>query len=201
MLRKIEKSIFLTKPIIGIVGRKDNEIIKVNNSIVKAIIKCGGNPILILPSNRLKDILKICDGIVMPGGTDIYDYDKYICNYAIENDIPLFGICLGMQIMVNTIELNTKNHNNVTHKITTIKGSIIGKIIGNSYVNSRHNYHAVDVGNYKVTAYSDDGIIEAIEYPNKKFNVGVQWHPEDMIDFDIKQFNLIKEFINATECK
>ena len=86
MLRKIEKSIFLTKPIIGIVGRKDNEIIKVNNSIVKAIIKCGGNPILILPSNRLKDILKICDGIVMPGGTDIYDYDKYICNYAIEND-------------------------------------------------------------------------------------------------------------------
>ncbi|MBQ6283142.1 MAG: gamma-glutamyl-gamma-aminobutyrate hydrolase family protein [Bacilli bacterium] len=201
MLRKIEKSIFLTKPIIGIVGRKDNEIIKVNNSIVKAIIKCGGNPILILPSNRLKDILKICDGIVMPGGTDIYDYDKYICNYAIENDIPLFGICLGMQIMVNTIELNIKNHNNVTHKITTIKGSIIGKIIGNSYVNSRHNYHVVDVGNYKVTAYSDDGIIEAIEYPNKKFNIGVQWHPEDMIDFDIKQFNLIKEFINATECK
>ena len=201
MLRKIEKSIFLTKPIIGIVGRKDNEIIKVNNSIVKAIIKCGGNPILILPSNRLKDILKICDGIVMPGGTDIYDYDKYICNYAIENDIPLFGICLGMQIMVNTIELNIKNHNNVTHKITTIKGSIIGKIIGNSYVNSRHNYHVVDVGNYKVTAYSDDGIIEAIEYPNKKFNIGVQWHPEDMIDFDIKQFNLIKELINATECK
>ena len=134
----------------------------------------------------------------MPGGTDIYDYDKYICRYAIENDIPLLGICLGMQIMANSIELNKVNHNNITHKINTIGTSIISKIVGNCYANSRHNFHVTDIGNYKVSAYSEDGIIEAIEYPSKKFNVGVQWHPEDMIDFDVKQFNLFKEFIKAT---
>ena len=132
-------------------------------------------------------------------GYTIYDYDKYICRYAIENDIPLLGICLGMQIMANSIELNKVNHNNITHKINTIGTSIISKIVGNCYVNSRHNFHVTDIGNYKVSAYSEDGIIEAIEYPSKKFNVGVQWHPEDMIDFDVKQFNLFKEFIKATK--
>lgn len=201
MLRKIEKSIFLTKPIIGIVGRQEKDIVKVNNNIVKSILKCGGNPILILPTDDLEDILKICDGIVMPGGVDIYDYDKYVLKYAIEHDVPILGICLGMQIMANTIVTNTKNHSNVTHKIKTVEGSIINRIIGNSYVNSRHNYHVENVGKYKITAYSEDGIIEAIEYPNNRFNVGVQWHPEDMIDFDIKQLNLIKEFINATKYK
>ncbi len=199
MLKKIEKSIFLTKPIIGIVGRKNEDYIKVNNNIVNAINKLGGIPVLILPANDIEKVLKLCDGIIMPGGTDIYNYDKYICNYAIEKDIPLLGICLGMQIMANSIEKNINNHYLITHKIKTKEGSIINKIIGDNYVNSRHNYHVVDIGNYNVSAYSEDGYIEAIEYPNKKFVVGVQWHPEDMIDFDKNELNLIKYFIETTK--
>ena len=39
---KIEKSIFLSKPLIGIVGRRVDSIYKVNNSVVEKIIKCGG---------------------------------------------------------------------------------------------------------------------------------------------------------------
>lgn len=199
MLKKVEKSIFLTKPIIGIVGRKNEDYIKVNNNIVNAINKLGGIPVLILPANDIEKVLKLCDGIIMPGGTDIYNYDKYICNYAIEKDIPLLGICLGMQIMANSIEKNINNHYLITHKIKTKEGSIINKIIGDNYVNSRHNYHVVDIGNYNVSAYSEDGYIEAIEYPNKKFVVGVQWHPEDMIDFDKNELNLIKYFIETTK--
>ena len=44
MLNKIEKSIFLTKPLIGIVGRKIDDIYKVNKNIVLKIIECGGIP-------------------------------------------------------------------------------------------------------------------------------------------------------------
>lgn len=200
MLKKVEKSIFLTKPIIGIVGRRNEEFTKVNNSIINAIIKSGGIPILILPTSNedLMSVLKLCKGIVMPGGFNIYDYDKFICNYAIEYDIPILGICLGMQIMADSIELNKNNHNGNTHKIKTLKSSIINRIIGDSYVNSRHDYHVTNAGNYKITAYSEDGYIESIEYPNKKFIIGVQWHPEDMIDYDSKQFDLLKKFIEAT---
>ena len=101
--------------------------------------------------------------------------------------------------MANSIEKNINNHYLITHKIKTKEGSIINKIIGDNYVNSRHNYHVVDIGNYNVSAYSEDGYIEAIEYPNKKFVVGVQWHPEDMIDFDKNELNLIKYFIETTK--
>ena len=51
MLKKVEKSIFFTKPIIGIVGRKNNDIYKVNKSLVNKIIVSGGIPLLILPTN------------------------------------------------------------------------------------------------------------------------------------------------------
>lgn len=195
MLNKIEKSIFLTKPVIGIVARYVDDIYKVNKNIVLKIEKAGGIPILILPTNfnDLKNILYLCDGIVMPGGKDIYEYDKYICNYAIVNDIPLLGICLGMQIMASEYLDKTKsNHKNVTHKIYTKKGSVVNGLVGDTYVNSRHIECITNPGEYVVTAYSNDGCIEAIEHPTNKFNIGVQWHPEDM-DSD----ELFNEFIKA----
>ena len=205
MLKKVEKSIFLTKPIIGIVGRYESDYVKVNNSVMNAIISCGGIPILILPveNSEMDKVLKLCSGILLPGGTDIYSYDKYICKYAIDNDIPILGICLGMQVMgtidKDSLKKNVTKHLGVTHKIKTIKGTLINKIIGDTFVNSRHKEHITDPGIYKVSAYSLDGYIEALEHPTNKFNVGVQWHPEDLIDSDIKEFNLIKEFINS--CK
>ena len=202
MLKKIEKSIFLTKPIIGVVGRKIDNYFKINESVKNAIEKCGGIPFLILPNENIDEVLELCDGIIMPGGTDIYDYDKYICEYCIKNDKPVLGICLGMQIMacINNDYLvkNEFNHHGTYHKINTKKGSIINKVIGDTIVNSRHNEHVTNVDEYIVTATSEDGYIEAIEYPNKRFNIGVQWHPEDMLD-DIKEYNLIKMFIDS--CK
>ena len=177
MLKKIEKSIFLTKPIIGVVGRKIDNYFKINESVKNAIEKCGGIPFLILPNENIDEVLELCDGIIMPGGTDIYDYDKYICEYCIKNEF---------------------NHQGTYHKINTKKGSIINKVIGDTIVNSRHNEHVTNVDEYIVTATSEDGYIEAIEYPNKRFNIGVQWHPEDMLD-DIKEYNLIKMFIDS--CK
>lgn len=195
MLKKIEKSIFLSKPVIGIVARKIDSIYKVNENVVKKINKYGGVPILILPTMDLEIVLKLCDGIVMPGGSDIYDYDRFILRYAINNDIPILGICLGMQIMEEKYLCKTNTlHQGTTHKIITKKGSIIDRVIKNNLVNSRHNECISNTSEYIVTAVSDDGVIEAIEKVDNKFNVGVQWHPEDLDD-DL----LFDEFILA--CK
>ncbi len=115
------------KPIIGIVGK--SQTIKNNKSTIfvmdnyrKAILECGGIPILILPPQivdyekmtgaeigRLTDNdieilnkqLSLCSGILFQGGSRIFDYDKYICKYANDYKIPLLGVCLGMQIMCN----------------------------------------------------------------------------------------------------
>ena len=185
MLEKIEKSIFLTKPIIGIVARKIDNIYKVNENVVKKIVKNGGIPILILPTNfkDLLSVLNICNGIVMPGGSDIYECDRFIFKYSTDNDIPILGICLGMQIMEENFLTKTKtNHQEINHNIITKKGSIINRLIGDTLVNSRHNKCISDSKDYYITARSIDGCIEAIEHKINKFNVGVQWHPEDLED-------------------
>ena len=46
--------------------------------------------------------IELCDGIILPGGEKTFEYDTYVVNYCIKNDIPILGICLGMQIMAST---------------------------------------------------------------------------------------------------
>ena len=50
-----------------------------------------------------------------------------------------------------------------------------------------------------VTVKSSDGVVEAIEQVGERFVIGVQWHPEMMIEKDINSQRLFKEFIN--ECR
>jgi len=51
--------------------------------------------------------------------------------------------------------------------------------------------------NLNISAISKEGYIEAIEDPNKNFFIGVQWHPESMIEYDEKQNNLFKYFVKC----
>ena len=65
-------------------------------------------------------------------------------------------------------------------------------------VNSYHKRHVTENHIYQTVAYSEDGLIEAIEYPSDTFNIGVQWHPERMNDFDEPSQKLMEYFVN--EC-
>ena len=55
------------------------------------------------------------------------------------------------------------------------------------------------IGNLKLLAKSEDGIVEAIQVKDKKFIVGLQWHPESMFTYDNVQYKIFKYFINI--CK
>ena len=68
------------------------------------------------------------------------------------------------------------------------------------FVNSAHHQAVKDLGkNLIANAYSEDGIIEGIEAIDKTFCIGVQWHPEFLIDNnDIK---ILESFIKISKEK
>ena len=136
-----------------------------------------------LSIDELKDMrksLSICDAIIKPGALRIYGYERYIYNYALEKDIPYLGICAGMQLMANTENIKNDTNHFQDHYIKILENTLLSEIIGEKeiLVNSRHNYHIKNSGENSVCALSNDGIIEAIYNQNKKFHLGVQWHPE-----------------------
>lgn len=194
---------------------------------IDAIENFGGEPCLYLSlESPIPDNLQGIDGLLIPGGGDIdprrYNepriHDKGIskikgvsksrdtlelqlCQMALEADIPIFGICRGIQVMSVATggslyqDIHTQLANCLLHKdgqsiydaqhyIKIQPNSLLNQLTSDSYteVNSAHHQAVKVMGNgFIVTAQSEDGIIEAIEDPSKKFVIGVQYHPERML--------------------
>ena len=237
------------KPIIGIIVRPhktetDLDCMMVLDGYRRSVILSGGVPLFICPTQNVnfsithpKDapkvtdeekedlirMLKMCDGIIMSGGSRMYDYDLVITDYAYKNDIPVLGICLGMQIMVSYLlkeEIRTNvlekidiekyiNHNELelpyVHNVTLNKDSKLFSILGKDTikVNSRHKYVAKnkEYDNFDIIAFSEEGFPEGIEVKDKKFFIGVQWHPETMYDYDENMRKIFEFFIDITKEK
>lgn len=162
----------------------------------------------------LESVLSLCDGFILPGGDTWYRLDEVVIDYAIRKDKPLLAICLGMQALSkmligekrigydNTIKNNTLiNHlepnNNYVHSVIIDKNSKLYSIIGDEEitVNSRHSYHVPELDNTLVSARSSDGLIEGVELKDKKFIIGVQWHPESNLE-DEHSKKLFKAFFD-----
>lgn len=193
--------------IIGIVTRKsksdENHITNiVYNEVVNAIKTNGGLPIGLILEEDYKELIDICDGLVFQGGDDFEDYDFEALKYAYDNDIPTLGICLGMQMMGvlfkgNMIDINNHKKNlDYAHSVKIKRDTKLYRIFNRDIikVNSRHK-SVIKNTNLEICALSNDGYVEAIEDTNKKFFIGVQWHPESMINYDEKQNNIFKTLI------
>lgn len=203
--------------VIGISMRLIDGSFKISANLINKIKKEGGVPLPILPGfeDSLLHIFKLCDGYIIPGGVTWHETDELIIKYAIRNDLPLLGICAGMQALANihnfnkdipsdqTIPIGNNTHQSqkeYVHNIRVVNPfleSILKKKI--IRVNSRHNFTIVKEDFFVIDAYSEDGVIEAIHLPNKKFILGMQWHPEDLNDdFSARIF---KSFVDACKNK
>lgn len=160
----------------------------------------------------LYTILDMCDGLILQGGWQNDYYEIEVAKYAIERDIPIIGICAGFNNLVFALGGDVKRHKNedhniyepgFVHKIEIEKSSKLYNIFQEEIVsvNSIHKFVAndSDIKGFKITAHSEDGLVEAFELEDKKFIMGIKWHPELMIDIDLRMNNIFVEFLEA--CK
>lgn len=152
------------------------------------------------------------DGVLLTGGNDLNccnqnaisqrrdNYEKEILKYCITNDIPVFGICRGMQIIAEYFGSSFKkveNQVNVQYELTINEESRYKIYLERLMkVNSYHNFGIDKLSNeLRVSAYNKDDIIKAIEH--KEYRVfGQMWHSEREIPFIKNEIELIKEFFN-----
>ncbi len=140
-----------------------------------------------------------------------YQFEKaLIHSWITKSKKPLLGICLGSQwinvasggsLIQDIPSAIGGNHRNVNHNITLDPDSKLSGIFGSTAfeVNSSHHQAVKDLGEgLRVVAKSPDGVIEATETTDPdRFLIGVQWHPERLIETDTSQSKLFNAFIEA----
>lgn len=175
----------------------------------------------------LNTILEKCDGFVLQGGLSDDYYEFYIAEYALENNIPIIGICAGFNTLAiatgsnivsgNTLGIDEKLHNvydkDFRHHIDVAKGTILYDAFHTEsmFVNSLHkrflsksyldtNPSRVEV-NATVTDILKNGsrctTVEAFTVQDVTFAMGVKWHPEVMEEEHKRK--LFERFLTA--CK
>lgn len=158
--------------------------------------------------------IDICDGIILEGGIVICNYEQEIARYCIEKNKPILGICCGCinmalatggSLSFENYEYLKEKHfsleNIEMHDVKISNESKLFELIKTEKfnTNSIHKCKLSDVGEYDIKGYADDGIIELIEYKDKKFNIGVQWHPELIYKSQEEQNEIFKKFIEIVK--
>ncbi len=191
---------------------------------VRAIQMNGGVPVLIPAAMAAEDVeaaVSFCDGILIPGGDDVTPWycdeeplpvigtfrpeidDAWlkVGRYALENKIPMLGICKGHQtlnvLMGGSLyqdlslqggeliqHLQRFNRTYLTHHVEVVEGTRLAGLFGAGKLktNSMHHQAVKKLGKgLKISARACDGTVEGIE-DEEGLIMGVQWHPEDLVD-------------------
>jgi putative glutamine amidotransferase len=192
------------------------------HSYIRKVEQAGGIALVIPPrldsaddDHRLvRELLSRLDAVIIAGGADLapelYDAERHpsaqesrpdrdttelaIAQVSAELDLPVLGICRGMQVMAvaggGTLEqhlperVGHDDHSPApatygTHPVDTVAGTRVGGLLG-ARVDVPHYHHqsVLTCPGYSPSAWAPDGTLEAMEDPRAAFRVAVQWHPE-----------------------
>lgn len=186
---------------------------------VTALTRAGALALLVPHEGPIEAILDTVDGLVVSGGDfdvppsyygeqprsglrtlapERSDAERRLCALALERDMPILGVCGGMQLL-NVLRggtlyqdlaerSGTERHEQAhdkrepAHSVELAPRSLLHEIFDGRdsiRVNSTHHQIIRELGTDVVaTGLAPDGVIEAIELTDRTFAVGVQWHPE-----------------------
>ena len=219
------------------IGAEDQDWQLIAQDYLNAVWRAGAVPVL-LPvdgdADRVLAMLDMVDGLLISGGNDVSPemygssenkcgtldakrdgMEKILLEKALEKDMPVLGICRGIQLMNAALggtlhqdlpsegypshTITDYSRNTPTHTVEVKEGTLLADIIGNgeTAVNSFHHQAVDTLGNgLEAAAVSKEGIVEAVVMPEKKFVLAVQWHPEMMFDSE-KQQKIFAAFVEA----
>lgn len=232
----------MNKPVIGVTPLYDDEkeSIWMIPGYMEVLTACNALPVMLpFDSENADEMLKLCDGFLFTGGHDVnpklYNeeplpacgmannkkdcLEKELFIRAYEYDMPVFGICRGIQFInavlggtlyqhipeqmeTNIAHKMSPPYDNIQHNVKILKGTPLYSVINkeNIGVNSYHHQGIKDLSDKVLPmAYADDGLVEAIYCPDKKYIQAVQWHPELSWRSDSDQLHIMQIFVDA--CK
>jgi putative glutamine amidotransferase len=147
------------------------------------------------------------------GPTDL-GLDRFELGFVrrvLERDLPVLGICRGAELLNvargGTLIQHVDGHRQTqearitTHDVRVEDGSRLAQVLGATEVpvNTFHHQAIGRLGGgVDAVAWSEDGLVEAIELSGLDFALGVQWHAEGLID-EQQQCRLFSQFAAAAQ--
>lgn len=194
------------------------------HAYVEHVEAAGGLAVVLPPRPDADDtmageILDRVDGLIIAGGADIEasrygatqhataqgarpDRDVWelaLSRVSAERDLPVLGICRGMQVMavaaggvleqhlpdrVGHAEHQLTPGHCTSHPVRIVEGTRLAALLGSGDLDVPTYHHqgvvadSLDPTAYVITAWHGDGTPEAMEDPGAAFRIAVQWHPE-----------------------
>lgn len=191
----------------------DDALVRDALALCDGVIFTGGPDVR--PSLFGEEIIPSCGAI--NDERDAFELKLY--DMAMALDKSVLGICRGVQVMNIAAGANiyqdiysqsgtklvhhTLDGVRAFHSVKLTDARICGKVgfsASEFIVNSYHHQSVKDIAKgYEAAAVSDDGLVEAIYMPDRRFVAGVQWHPEKRFEGDTDSFRILIDFVES--CK